>query len=95
MKRKSSYAFDDIIIKILGYLHDKGIDTPAGIAKSIGINPKTAQKYIKMAANLEILNVEDVTNKEGRLSFSFVKISDCYRQIYHKYIEGKNSGVIK
>jgi len=90
MKRKSSYAFDDIIIKMLHHLHDKRIDTPSGVAKSIGINPKTAQKYIKMAANLEILDVEDITNKKGKLSFSFVKISDHYRQIYHKYIEGRN-----
>ena len=90
MKRKSSYAFDDIIIKILHHLHDKRIDTPSGIAKSIGINPKTAQKYIKMAANLEILDVEDITNEKGELSFSFVKISDHYKPIYCSYIEGGN-----
>lgn len=89
MKRKSSYAFDEIIIKILHHLYDKKIDTPSGIAKSIGINPKTAQKYIKMAANLEILDVEDITNEKGELSFSFVKISEHYKPIYYKYIEVK------
>ena len=90
MKRKSNYAFDELIIKILHHLHDKKIDTPSGIAKSIGINPKTAQKYIKMAANLEILNAEDVTDAKGSLTFSSIKISEHYKPIYYNHIEGRS-----
>ena len=78
MKRKSNYAFDDIIIKILHHLRDKRFDTPTGIARSIGVSPRTAQKYIKMAANLEILNIEDIMNKKGKVAFSFVNISEQY-----------------
>jgi len=78
MKRKSNYVFDDIITKILHHLRDKRFDTPAGIARSIGVSPRTAQKYIKMAANLEILNIEDIMNKKGKVAFSFVNISEQY-----------------
>jgi len=58
--RTSSYKADEIILKICNHLlkRQRGIDSPASIARGIGINPKTSQKYVGIGKNLGIFKTD-------------------------------------
>lgn len=79
-KRTSSYRSDDIILKMCKYLSKMqvGRDTPTGIARSIGINPKTAQKYVEMGKNLGIFKTDIF---ESNNNMVVVWINEKYRPV--------------
>lgn len=78
MKRNKSYRFDEIMKKICNQLLDKKIQTPAGIAKKIGVNPKTVQKYIAMGINLGLI-ISDTMEDNNML---LCQINPKYKEIF-------------
>lgn len=80
MKRMASYRADEIILKMCKYLSlmRVGRDTPAGIARNIGINPKTAQKYVAMGKNLGIFKTDIFESNNNML---VVWINEKYNPI--------------
>lgn len=78
MKRKKSYKFDEIMKDTCNHLLKKKWDTPAGIARAIGINPKTSQKYIAMGINLGLI-LSDTMEGNNML---LCQINPKYREIF-------------
>jgi len=78
MKRRKSYEFDDIMKQICNHLLTKKMDTPTGIAKKIGINPKTSQKYIAMGINLGLI-ISDTMDGNNML---LCQINPDYKEIF-------------
>jgi len=78
-KRTASYRADEIILKICNHLsrRQRGVDSPAGIARGIGINPKTAQKYVEIGKNLGIFKTDTFESNNMLL----VWINDKYKLI--------------
>ena len=76
-KRTASFRADEIILKICRHLskRQRGVDNPASIARGIGINPKTAQKYVEIGKNLGIFKTDMCTN------MMIVWINDKYKPI--------------
>ena len=64
--------------KICNQLLDKKIQTPAGIAKKIGVNPKTVQKYIAMGINLGLI-ISDTMEDTNML---LCQINPKYKEIF-------------
>jgi len=89
MKRKKSYRFDKIVIEICEYLSGVGEDTPASIAKSIEISPRTAQKYINYAINLGLFIKREI--RLGKNKVNLIKINPKYKEIFDK-IKNKMDG---
>ena len=88
MKKTKTYRFDEIILKACRHLINKdqeiyysGIDTATGIAKTIDINPKTAQKYLTMAVNLGILLSDKLYESTDHRKCMAYKINPKYMEI--------------
>lgn len=83
MKRRKTYSADDILLRTCRHLSNKrGADTASSIAKEIGINPKTAQKYLVMGTNLGILVSDELyKSKDGRCCLAYW-IAPKYLEIF-------------
>ena len=86
-KRTTSYRADEIILKMCKHLSKRkmGRDTPSGIARGIGINPKTAQKYVEIGKNLGIFK----TNIFESNNMLVVWINEKYKPILEDMRSGK------
>jgi len=79
MRRGKPYKTDAIIRDICGCLMKQEKQTPSSIAKCVDANPKTIQKYVKIAKNLGIVECENI--KMGEKNVQFCKINPKYRDI--------------
>jgi len=85
-KRTASYRADEIILRICSHLskRQRGVDSPASIGRGIGINPKTAQKYVEIGKNLGIFKT-DIFESNNML---LVWINDNYKIILEDMRKG-------
>ena len=81
-KRGKSYKIDEIIKDICKCLINNENQTPSSLAKYLGVNPKTVQKYVEIARKLGILKCEDI--EMGKNKIRICKINPEYKKIYEK-----------
>lgn len=79
VRRGKQYKTDAIIKDICGCLVKNKKQTPSSIAKCVDANPKTIQKYVKIAKNLGIVKCEDI--KMGEKNVQVCRINPKYREI--------------
>jgi len=49
-----------VVRKILDVLSESEVETPTGIARKIGYNPKTVAKYIELLEDLKMVECKEV-----------------------------------
>jgi predicted transcriptional regulator len=79
VKKGKSYETDEMIKNICGCLVKNQKQTPSSIAKCVDANPKTVQKYVKIARKLGIIKCEDI--KMGEKNVQVCGINPKYREI--------------
>lgn len=88
VRRGKPYKTDAIIKDICGCLVKQEKQTPSSIAKCVDANPKTVQKYIKIARNLGMIKCEDI--KMGEKNVQVCRINPKYREIL-KELKGREN----
>lgn len=86
MKKRKGYSLDEILLAVCRYLENKKMGAASGIAIKLGINPKTAQKYLTMGVNLGILLSDELyESKDGRKCMAY-RINPKYMEIMKEII---------
>ena len=85
IRRGKQYKADEIIAGVCTCLETKEPQTPASLAKCVGVHPATAGKYVGIAENLGILKCSEV--KLGRNKLRLCKINPSYERVWKKLRE--------